>query len=250
MGLHPTHESHRQCTGQHCVAESRDHHHHPIVVRYAWLDFAAAQPGTFPRIWRRSARHRNRGYRDPRWRSHQRGEFAAAVELHRLFPGITDNRQARECVPHYRRLESTTPGAAAVSSPQVFGGHPPHLGLPLLAQSGQRDVTARPPARQGSGTRASLLHHAGWRSPGLCIHCPDRLVFPTRPVVHGPRRYTAAPSRDKRVATARIQACGEATRQSLALRCSGDGAAAQPPLVRCAFLPSVGRSKPAVAGRI
>ena len=28
---------------------------------------------------------------------HQRGEFAAAVELRRLFPGITDNAQARVC---------------------------------------------------------------------------------------------------------------------------------------------------------
>jgi hypothetical protein len=28
----------------------------------------------------------------------QRGEFAAALELRRLFPGITDNAQARECV--------------------------------------------------------------------------------------------------------------------------------------------------------
>jgi hypothetical protein len=27
----------------------------------------------------------------------QRGEFAAAVELRRLFPGITDNAEAREC---------------------------------------------------------------------------------------------------------------------------------------------------------
>jgi hypothetical protein len=27
----------------------------------------------------------------------QRGEFAAAIELRRLFPGITDNAQAREC---------------------------------------------------------------------------------------------------------------------------------------------------------
>jgi hypothetical protein len=26
----------------------------------------------------------------------QRGEFAAAVELRRLFPGVTDNAQARE----------------------------------------------------------------------------------------------------------------------------------------------------------
>ena len=28
----------------------------------------------------------------------QRGEFAAAVELRRRFPGIGDNAQARECV--------------------------------------------------------------------------------------------------------------------------------------------------------
>jgi hypothetical protein len=27
----------------------------------------------------------------------QRGEFAAAVELRRLFPGVTDTTQAREC---------------------------------------------------------------------------------------------------------------------------------------------------------
>ena len=27
----------------------------------------------------------------------QRGEFSAAVELRRLFPGITDNAQAQEC---------------------------------------------------------------------------------------------------------------------------------------------------------
>ena len=27
----------------------------------------------------------------------QRGEFAAAVELRRLFPGITDTNEAREC---------------------------------------------------------------------------------------------------------------------------------------------------------
>jgi hypothetical protein len=28
----------------------------------------------------------------------QRAEFSAAVELRQLFPGITDNAQARECV--------------------------------------------------------------------------------------------------------------------------------------------------------
>ena len=28
----------------------------------------------------------------------QRGEFYAAIELRQMFPGITDNAQARECV--------------------------------------------------------------------------------------------------------------------------------------------------------
>ena len=28
----------------------------------------------------------------------QRGELSAMVELRRLFPGVTDNAQARECV--------------------------------------------------------------------------------------------------------------------------------------------------------
>ena len=30
-------------------------------------------------------------------RLQQRGEFSAALELRRLFPGVTDNQQAREC---------------------------------------------------------------------------------------------------------------------------------------------------------
>ena len=29
---------------------------------------------------------------------HERGELSAAVELRRLFPGVTDAEQARECV--------------------------------------------------------------------------------------------------------------------------------------------------------
>ena len=36
----------------------------------------------------------------------QRGEFAAAVELRRRFPGITDNALARECARTHRRLEA------------------------------------------------------------------------------------------------------------------------------------------------
>ena len=46
----------------------------------------------------------------------QRGEFAAAVELRQRFPGITDNRQARECArtiagwkPQQLRTEKRAP---------------------------------------------------------------------------------------------------------------------------------------------
>jgi hypothetical protein len=35
----------------------------------------------------------------------QRGEFAAVVELRRLFPGITDNAQARACARTICRVE-------------------------------------------------------------------------------------------------------------------------------------------------
>jgi hypothetical protein len=41
----------------------------------------------------------------------QRGEFAAAVELRRRFPGITDNAQARECA---RTIAGWKPLAAAL----------------------------------------------------------------------------------------------------------------------------------------
>jgi hypothetical protein len=34
----------------------------------------------------------------------QRSEFSAAVELRQLFPGISDNEQARECVTDDRQL--------------------------------------------------------------------------------------------------------------------------------------------------
>ena len=36
----------------------------------------------------------------------QRGELSAAIELRRLFPGITDNAQARECA---RTIAGWTP---------------------------------------------------------------------------------------------------------------------------------------------
>jgi hypothetical protein len=46
----------------------------------------------------------------------QRGEMSAAIELRRLFPGITDNRQARECVrtiAGWRSLPGLRPTQAA-----------------------------------------------------------------------------------------------------------------------------------------
>ena len=42
----------------------------------------------------------------------QRGEFAAAIELRRRFPGITDNVQAPECVCTIARLETAATGGA------------------------------------------------------------------------------------------------------------------------------------------
>ena len=39
----------------------------------------------------------------------QRGELSAVVELRRLFPGVTDNRQARECVRMIAGWKPPTP---------------------------------------------------------------------------------------------------------------------------------------------
>ena len=43
----------------------------------------------------------------------QRGEFAAAVELRRLFPGITDNAQATVCARTIAGWKAHPPPAAA-----------------------------------------------------------------------------------------------------------------------------------------
>jgi hypothetical protein len=42
----------------------------------------------------------------------QGGEFAAAVELRRLFPGVTDNAEARECARTIAAWKPLTPLAA------------------------------------------------------------------------------------------------------------------------------------------
>jgi hypothetical protein len=56
----------------------------------------------------------------------QGGEFAAAVELRRLFPGVTDNAEARECA-HHRWLE-TADGAGAPRQVRSAGGRQGAIG--------------------------------------------------------------------------------------------------------------------------
>jgi hypothetical protein len=47
----------------------------------------------------------------------QGGEFAAAVELRCLFPGVTDTAQARECARAVAALEPLPPPPQAASGP-------------------------------------------------------------------------------------------------------------------------------------
>ena len=50
----------------------------------------------------------------------QRGEFAAAVELRRLFPGITDNAQARQCARTIAGWKPLRPVKRAPKVPQLL----------------------------------------------------------------------------------------------------------------------------------
>ena len=90
---------------------------------------------------------------------HEQGEFSAAVELRRLFPGITDTAQARECADN-RQLEAaaqaTTPGETA--SPQ--GGL---TAPPFPARLGAERTRAIRPARGGGPIKGSDK----FRSPTL-----------------------------------------------------------------------------------
>ena len=71
----------------------------------------------------------------------QRGEFAAAIELRRRFPGHHRQRAGTRVCPHHRRLEAAAAsageayarGAAVTSGPLMF-----RLRVPALAQSWQR----------------------------------------------------------------------------------------------------------------
>ena len=64
----------------------------------------------------------------------QRGEFAAAIELRRRFPGITDNAQARECV---RTIAGWKP-----LPPAPLRRQPAVDRWPSPTQSGQRGSSA------------------------------------------------------------------------------------------------------------
>ena len=49
----------------------------------------------------------------------QRGEQSAAIELRRLFPGITDNAQARECARTIAGWKPLQPGKRIPKPPRV-----------------------------------------------------------------------------------------------------------------------------------
>ena len=57
----------------------------------------------------------------------QRGELSAVAELRRLFPGVTDNRQAPRVRARDRRLEAAQ--AVAARPAACARKLPPHLGI-------------------------------------------------------------------------------------------------------------------------
>jgi hypothetical protein len=65
----------------------------------------------------------------------QRGEFAAAVELRRRFPGITDNVQARECARTIAGWKPLRP--KRMPKPRGYVGSADAGRLPKATQSGQ-----------------------------------------------------------------------------------------------------------------
>jgi hypothetical protein len=65
------------------------------------------------------------------------GEFSAAAELRRLFPGIPDTEQARECARTHRRLEAAVCAAPGEAARQVdLSGFPQsrHVTVALTPQ--------------------------------------------------------------------------------------------------------------------
>jgi hypothetical protein len=59
---------------------------------------------------------------------HNHGELSAAVELRRLFPGITDNAKARECVRSiagWRPVVSAAGQGGSSAASGLTAGHSP-----------------------------------------------------------------------------------------------------------------------------
>jgi hypothetical protein len=94
----------------------------------------------------------------------QRGEFSAAVELRRRFPGIADNAQAREC-PHHRRLEAVATAAEADAETAA-------VMVSALAESRLDDEPGRKPSTAStiSAARRLWLHSHPHRTPPFGRH--------------------------------------------------------------------------------
>jgi hypothetical protein len=93
----------------------------------------------------------------------QRGELSAAIELRRLFPGITDNAQARECArtsPACSRCGRWAAEAAAVTS-----GALTRVGV-ALRRWGYRPLASRSNTSPWQGRGAHQQTRSSRRSSG------------------------------------------------------------------------------------
>ena len=112
----------------------------------------------------------------------QRGEFAAALELRRRFPGITDNAQARECartIAGWKPLaaEASTQGAAVTSDRLTGNRRGSTLIARELASSSPSPLSFihNPPVEPAAGAMAEFFaarRSAAAPSPGS-HHAPD-----------------------------------------------------------------------------
>jgi hypothetical protein len=84
----------------------------------------------------------------------QSGEFAAAIELRRRFPGITEQRAGAGVRPHHRRLEAAAAASGEASAVVTAGAVMPRPRLPALAQLWQRSEGSRSAALPSSSARA------------------------------------------------------------------------------------------------
>jgi hypothetical protein len=86
----------------------------------------------------------------------QRGEFSAAIELRRRFPGITDNAQAMECARTIAGWQAAAAGAAAAQG-QVAPQEVAETAANTLSGCGcsSSGPPTRRPSRSGSSTPAA-----------------------------------------------------------------------------------------------